>query len=248
MTSTNPLIKRHTSPATSNFKMDTFNEGQELMISPYIARWSGEQPHTTGLLVRNSRLGYRDEQLGDRDGCGALWVRCPTAPGDGQIQFGRVHPRRQRDAMWNMRCQVCGRDPDEDDRGLLWLESKAPDEIAAAHGVGAPVLTCYPPICSPCLRASTAQCPDLRKRATVLRVQAVRLYGVIGPHYTPTSDGRLVIGTSEPSPEEKTFCYHDPRLPMVLAFQQLIQLEDFTIVTGTNQIGGKTRWATPADV
>ncbi|MBO8189508.1 hypothetical protein [Streptomyces spirodelae] len=54
------------------------------------------------------RLVYQGRELpSDRDGFGVLWARCSYSPGVGRPDFASMHPGRQYECMYAMRCQVC---------------------------------------------------------------------------------------------------------------------------------------------
>ncbi len=73
------------------------------------------------VLPGNRGIGYRDETPLDRDERGVLLKRTRDAQGHGKPRFGAVHPARQRRAMANLLCQVCGNPADTNDEGTLWL-------------------------------------------------------------------------------------------------------------------------------
>lgn len=198
------------------------------VITPYMARWSGEVGRDRGLVVRNGRLAYRDENRSDRDGKGVLWARCTDTRGRGQVLFGQVHPRRQRAAVWQMLCQVCGGEPDEDDSGVLWLLPTA----VARYSLDQPVITTsYPPVCAACVRVSVRTCPALRDSYGLLRVRDAQLAGVIAEPYLLTPRGQLVRSGLRPDGRHApTFRYGDPGLAMALASHQLITLLGFSPV------------------
>ncbi|MDV6290348.1 DUF6415 family natural product biosynthesis protein [Streptomyces sp. UP1A-1] len=90
---------------------------------PFIAQWSGEivpEPTVVPRLLGGG-ICYAGEQPGDRDDRGVLWKRHVDRPGMGRPLYGKVHAGRQRRAMAELLCQVCGGPADEDDRGVLWL-------------------------------------------------------------------------------------------------------------------------------
>ncbi|MEV4165174.1 hypothetical protein [Nonomuraea dietziae] len=91
------------------------------MIFPYIACSTAEPFILKRLSVTDDILGYEDEQPADRDAEGVLWARQHHAYGQGRPRFGHIHTPRQRHAAAALLCQVCGRDPDENDDGILWL-------------------------------------------------------------------------------------------------------------------------------
>ncbi|WP_229759270.1 hypothetical protein [Peterkaempfera bronchialis] len=178
-----------------------------LIAVPYIASWSGEK-RCTGAVVEDrrspGRIAYRDERPDDRDEYGVLWARADSRPTRGRPQYGLVHPRRQRHAMRNLRCQVCDGPADTDERGTLWLLGDDrgdwpgwPEEMAATT----------PPLCLPCARLSVRLCPHLRGRHIAVRVRNPEIAGVYGALYLPRPDrARPTAAPTRPSPTPTPPC------------------------------------------
>ncbi|AXI78989.1 hypothetical protein [Peterkaempfera bronchialis] len=192
---------------------------------PYIASWSGEK-RCTGAVVEDrrspGRIAYRDERPDDRDEYGVLWARADSRPTRGRPQYGLVHPRRQRHAMRNLRCQVCDGPADTDERGTLWLLGDDrgdwpgwPEEMAATT----------PPLCLPCARLSVRLCPHLRGRHIAVRVRNPEIAGVYGALYLPRPDRARPTAATD-----TTIAYTDPAVCRVLAAQQVMRLRGCTLV------------------
>jgi hypothetical protein len=190
-------------------------------IHPYIARSDAEYVVKRDLVIRGGLLAYIDERPDDRDAHGVLWQRQIMAPlGQGAPRFGQIQTARQRHAILNLLCQVCGGEPDEDDDGILWLLPRRPEEGPAR--MIRPRFVCYPPICHECCLTALRLCPPLRAGHTVLRVQGVAPAGVIG---------RLYDANCQPvTGEDEWLLYGDPRLSMLMAGQQTIGLTDYRIM------------------
>ncbi|MFJ6212788.1 hypothetical protein ACIQGZ_05575 [Streptomyces sp. NPDC092296] len=194
---------------------------------PYIATWSSEKRHHESLVVHpvTGRLAYRDERPGDRDEHGVLWVRADCRPKRGRPQFGLVHPRRQRHAMRDLRCQVCDGPADVDGLGSLWLlrdeRGVRADWPAWPEGMAAT----DPPLCLPCARVSVRLCPHLRGRYVAVRVRDAQVAGVYGGLYFPKSGGgrpRVAADVTVP--------YDDPNIHRILAAQQVMELRGCTFI------------------
>jgi hypothetical protein len=77
-------------------------------VVPHIASWEAERVSAELILKPFGRgIGYADERVGDRDRHGVLWRRTPSRVGRGRPEYRRVHARRQREVMTDLRCQVC---------------------------------------------------------------------------------------------------------------------------------------------
>lgn len=132
---------------------------------PYITGYENEPvlrpPRVRRTGPKGSFLGYGGETRYDRDTWGTLWVRQAIAPKArrGRARLEEVHALRQRKAMLDMLCQVCGR-PTVDGRGEerhLFLMRDA------GRPIGEGETTTSPPVCVPCARTSVEACPHLRR-------------------------------------------------------------------------------------
>ncbi|MEW1550487.1 hypothetical protein [Streptomyces tsukubensis] len=177
---------------------------------PYIAAWSGEQPHPRNLIGRpRNGLGYGDETAADRDRDGALWQRMSHAPGSGVPDYGRVHPLRQRETMQRLLCQVCRAPASRTDAGFLFL---LPDHSAGWPRWPERMICFHPPVCDgPCIEAAARYCPHLA-RGIAARSTSPRAHGVYGTRH------RLHNGLLESVCDEITG-YESSALPWVLATQ-----------------------------
>ncbi|MER6911190.1 hypothetical protein ABT354_05910 [Streptomyces sp. NPDC000594] len=189
---------------------------------PYITQWSGESPSKVRVVVRRGRLAYADERSYDRDPRGVLWRRIPSMPGKGKPDFGAVHSLRQRLAMANLLCQVCGKPADRDDRGVLWLLGEASDDPSSwPQGLE----TAHPPVCRPCATLATKACPHLRRRYVTLRVQSWTPAGVHGAFYRPSHDPVPVDARGIP--------FDSPAIRWTIAAQLIVTLDRFTLINPT---------------
>lgn len=77
----------------------------------------------------------------DLAGHSVLWVRQVSASPHGRPMFGKIHAARQRQAVLQLLCQVCGGQPDRSDNGILWLLPGT----APAGQLASPLEVCYRP-------------------------------------------------------------------------------------------------------
>lgn len=150
-------------------------------IVPYITAWSEERPLAREIIRRRlcPGIAYADETPYDRDSFGVLWVRLRLLPRRrrGVPRLGDAHAYRQRRAMGDMLCQVCGRLPGDPDGPHLFL----------VRNTGGPVregeLTASPPVCVPCSAIAVQQCtaltPDRWTAAWVRQAPAWGVYGLV---------------------------------------------------------------------
>ncbi|MFF5505824.1 hypothetical protein [Streptomyces roseolus] len=76
---------------------------------PYVAAWTGEEDISQAVVAAAGALWYVDPLVDAA--CrwqGALWRGLMRALGEGTPIFEALHPVRQRRAMWEQLCQVCG--------------------------------------------------------------------------------------------------------------------------------------------
>ncbi|WP_395371438.1 hypothetical protein OHU45_25700 [Streptomyces tubercidicus] len=186
---------------------------------PWIATWSRERKSTALLDGRRGQgLFYFNEAPGDRDQFGALWARQSQRIGQGTAELAGIHPRRQRRAMEELLCQVCGLPADVSDLGVLWMEPITPGDPRSGF-------TTHPPVCVPCAVQARERCPRIRRTGVhVVRVADPRPNGVFGVFYYP----RLAGGLVAEEPMDKR--YDDGEVRWVLAHQMVMRLSGVTPV------------------
>ncbi|MFD9815673.1 hypothetical protein [Streptomyces sp. NPDC059080] len=206
------------------------SEGHGKVPVPYITAWSGERVAVRSLTVRadGAGLAYRDEVAGDRDAHGVLWSRIGEAPGEGRPRFRVVHPVRQRRALLEGLCQVCGGPAGRTGRGVLFLlprsAGRAPGWPEGAYGM-------KPPVCGGCAAVAVRHCPHLGDPVAV-RVRKARVRGVYGGFHAP-SGGRLAAAS-----EDGFLPYGHPHAAWFLASQLVVELRRCTVVDLAAEIGG----------
>ncbi|MGK5497252.1 hypothetical protein [Streptomyces sp. URMC 125] len=193
---------------------------------PFITGWSRE-PMVNPAPVRitgagGSGLGYRgeDDTAYGRDWRGVLWARQALARGRGVPELHTVHVQRQRRAMSDLLCQVCGKTtvtgrPGE--RHLFLLKD-------VGRPIGEGERTTAPPVCVPCALIAVRECPHLVKGHVAAWVRDVVPWGVAGIVYSPR--------TVQPNPESGLVpaAYGDPYLRWVLAYRAVVALYGCTPV------------------
>jgi hypothetical protein len=185
-------------------------------LVPYISSWSGEGASRTPVVAKGRwGIGYRRERPGDRDAHGVLWARYVRAPGQGVPQFSRVHPHRQRRAMRQLLCQVCGGPASRNERGVLWLLGE--DDWSGDDPTG------QPPICLRCAGPASRACPHLRRRTLALRVRQAPVVAAYGTFYGLGRSGPICIGPA-------AIAYNDPRISRLHARQLMRALNEWTVV------------------
>jgi hypothetical protein len=169
-------------------------------LVPWVASWTSERTSDPDITYRRgigtTGIAYPDETLADRDDHDILWLRRPESQGVGRPLFGIVHSGRQRRAMEQLLCQVCGQPADRDERGVLWL-IESPDEDGFDEWPEG-LMTTHPPVCQPCLDVAQSTCPHLLRGSAVLRVARPEIAAVWGRRYMP---GGLVPRLLDPEGE-----------------------------------------------
>lgn len=146
---------------------------------PWVARRKSERPSgvVVGATVSRGVLVETGEErnvlnIPDwwRDEYGWLWYPGPEDE-KGVPEFAQVHPERQRRAMDELRCQVCGEQAPGNLRWLVPGVPKANRDIITAHA----------PVCGQCEGIARHFCPHLRDHKwTTIVARTVERYGVIG--------------------------------------------------------------------
>jgi hypothetical protein len=191
------------------------------VVAPYVTAWSAEQDLPCRLVeCPRGGIGYADELLTDRDAHGVLWRQTSIRPGIGRPEFGRVHPARQRLAMDQLLCQVCGEPADQSDEGALWLLRDCRDDWPRwPEGMG----STEPPVCLPCVAVSLRLCPALRRGAVAIRAREFPIAGVRGVLYRSGLLAPTAVGAVN-------MAYGDPAVRQMLASSLIRELRDCGIV------------------
>ncbi|MFD8033732.1 hypothetical protein ACFV3F_34225 [Streptomyces sp. NPDC059717] len=195
---------------------------------PFITSWSSELTGDPAVLLRPiGGIGYAGEVASDRDERGVLWQRRPDSPGVGRPMYGKVNTGRQRRAMTELLCQVCGGPAAEDHRGVLWLIE---DNREDYEGWPEDLLTTHPPICLPCVGKARAECPHLWAGSVAVRAGRSEVCAVYGRRYVPGGLG--------PVPAEVgVVAFEEPVAAWVMASQLVRSLADCAIVSLDDELG-----------
>jgi hypothetical protein len=211
---------------------------------PWVAQWTGETfraPHPGVHYHRtpddNWRLAYRDSADTDwwappGDHRPVLWRRTRTDR-SGTPQYALLNAVRQRTALVEHLCQVCGQSAAAAG-GVAWLMHRIEwEHITAAMGGVAPgrwrslhtgkghraLPTANPPTCMSCWRLA-AMCPSIRKYGAVaLTVGVVRPIGVTGDVY-PMDQG---------IPESRRVDFGEPDMDRMMARLLVAELDDVQV-------------------
>ncbi|MFD3998383.1 hypothetical protein [Streptomyces sp. NPDC058583] len=193
---------------------------------PRVARWSAEQDITPLVLLQGGRLGYVDPLLTRASTHqGALWRVWSLARGKGEPLLANLHPARQRRMMVRYLCQVCELSTAEEaaaEGGQLVLTGSG--EVAGRGPVEEAELTMNPPLHLACAWESVRHCPHLLAGYAAARVSDARPWGLYGilhaPRGRPTAAGELAVAVNAAA----RIAYEDPRLPLLLAGQTVLEL------------------------
>lgn len=191
---------------------------------PYVTGWSAEAFDKPDLIMLpgNRGIAYRDETPSDRDNRGILVKRTPEAQGRGKPRFGVVHSTRQRQAMGDLLCQVCGDSADTNGEGTLWLLQDHRDDWRDwPNHMGCT----EPPVCADCAALSIRSCPALRNGHVLVRVRHAPVAAVDGVLY-----GRSPLGSPKALTSVRA-CFDDPLIPWVLASHLVRELRQATLLT-----------------
>jgi len=162
---------------------------------PYITAWRDEVLQQPPVIASQSGIVYAggpaDRGRGED---GLLWRLWDDIQGSGEPQWTDVHAPRQRKAMRDFLCQVCGGPADRNEQGVLWLLEDGSDQ---GHRWPNGFFTVHPPVCRPCAPIAAAHCPHLRRKGVVaVRVGTIILDAVYGQRYYRSRLG-LVAGDKD---------------------------------------------------
>jgi hypothetical protein len=186
---------------------------------PYITLWSTERPVPSRLYINRVGIGFTDETPGERDETGVLWCRMTSAPRQGRPVFAKVHAPRQRRAMAELLCQVCGCPADVTSDGALWLFPKV---VAEQPGWPDWMKNAHPPVCRPCASLSARLCPAMHRGYVAVRAHS-EVTAVSGILFRPSHLGPRPAG-------DVVVPFGDPELPWTLATELVRTLHNCTPV------------------
>jgi hypothetical protein len=207
----------------------TLTWGAARIPVPFVAVWSEETVSVNGLISRGGRLAYRDETSEDRDPEGVLWARMSTRIGEGRPDFGGLHPARQRQAMLEMRCQVCGGPASRTRTGWLFVMPRPRHDEAPRTWPEGERMTA-PPVCEPCAAVAMLHCPHLRDPIAI-RARRVRPWGAFGGVFLPTPAGLVQLPTDNVVP------YRQEAARWCLASQLVVELTRCTVIPDRWSLG-----------
>ncbi|MFJ7901929.1 hypothetical protein ACIQ6V_15810 [Streptomyces sp. NPDC096198] len=196
---------------------------QNGLTVPFITTWDAEEMTMPALAVRwgpyGARLAYQDSTPMDWDHHGVLWVRQGLARGKGKALMAQVHAFRQRRAMFDLLCQVCGGCTLEEDfdRQLYVMNS------ANGQPINERERTTAPPVCTGCAPEAVTSCPRLINRYVAAWVEAARPWGVSGILHDP----KTLLPVTEDLVE---IPFSDVRSRWIVALRAVYELSGVTAV------------------
>ncbi|SHN24106.1 hypothetical protein [Streptomyces yunnanensis] len=159
---------------------------QSGLTVPFVTAWEYEKQLFPKLGIRVTHEGgphltFADENPMDRDQHGVLWVRQGLARGKGKALFPKVHAFRQRRAMFDLLCQVCGGQTIEEsfERQLYVMNSAKGTPIKEGE------LTTAAPVCQGCAPEAAMSCPRLKDRYVAAYADYNYPWGVAGVLINP---------------------------------------------------------------
>jgi hypothetical protein len=195
---------------------------------PYVTRWTAEpvrQPPIIRIRGRGGEgIGYEDENPVTDRRHEALWVRTALAQGRGRPDFACLNSPRQKRAMRQSLCQVCGEEAlgsGTDERTLHLLGGATP--------IGEGETTAAPPVHPSCAVESLESCPHLRRGWAAALVEYSPLWGVAGVVHDPKTLAPLP--SPGPRPFELTHVHiSNERIRWTLASFTVVSLHGVTPV------------------
>lgn len=184
---------------------------------PWAARWSEEADTKTYYQLGPDGVRYADEHLLDRGSHGELWARESNRRGKGHPEFAHLSARRQRKAMKQGLCQVCG---EKIEPPYIWLMSREHMKDMLSTRV-----TMNPPTCQVCVDIAKTHCPDLKSNgSTLLKVETFDIVGVFGEIAMKRENGEIF--------HQSRIMFHwgHPAMPFVLAKQSVVLLKNWEVI------------------
>lgn len=152
-----------------------------------------------------------------------LWQPTPERP-TGAVFWSEMHTGRQRQAMAEGLCQVCGKSAGSP---ASWLLPNL--EVRLTRPNGRPFLTPTPPTCAHCVPLASTLCPNLSSHpGMTLLVKHYRPWGVFGDYVD--TNGRLRQGDVQ---------FGSERQPRVMARHLVVEVLDYRKARRLNEARGK---------
>lgn len=196
-----------------------YDERTSTRVVPWITLWSDERvdPNSVWLTNVGGRVSYSDEDRSDWF-MGVLWHREGIGM-TGQPMWSQVHARRQRRAMVDPRCQVCGERLSKVD--IPWLLPSTEYEGYLQNTGGRhPMRTTTAPTCVDCQSIATRRCPRLNVHGSVrLVVGSATPVGVTGDIYAPKL-----------STPRRMVAFDDHLLRYMVAKQLVVRLDNARVI------------------
>ena len=179
---------------------------------PWVAIWSGERLGPHMLIGRYGLVPSKGERYVRREF--DMWMLSGPTKREGTPDFGSTHSARQRKAMREQRCQVCGRSPSEGGGQRLWT---IPDQgehpkIWLEH------LVLNPPTCEQCwqyVNRTDGPCPFVAKTTVPAFTGPAKPWGVHGTLILPSGGEQGVVVK-----------FDHPHLPWVLGRELIMEVTD----------------------
>lgn len=185
-------------------------------VVPYITAYRAESLLPCPLVRRadGPGVGYADERGEDRDSFGTLWVRVREGEGRlGQPLPEVAHPLRQRRAMDDMRCRVCGRPPADPGGPYLFLLRGGCGPVREGER------TAVPPVCVPCAAIVGRSCrAPWGGRWAAAWVTCAPVWGVYGTVHHPVGLGPV------PGLGPRPVAYDSALAPLTVARRTVVEL------------------------
>lgn len=186
--------------------MITYYEGVPV---PWVAIWSEEMygPEMESLPDGTIQPKWGFTHLTSREY--GMWMLTTPDDRSGHPEFGATHSRRQREAMRDVLCQVCG---EHVEGKMFWVVPNEPPHIEL--WLIRQVIN--PPVCGPCLELAREVCPHLKSTppATIVPHAGSKPIGVTG---TLMIDGVI-------QPYDALAKLDDPARLMMLGRQLLVEV------------------------
>lgn len=188
------------------------------MKPPWITPYAAER-HEGAFAFDGQRIFFPDQE--EHRELGVLWQPAPEIK-QGEIWWSEMHTGRQRRAMLERLCQVCGEPITS--KTTPWIIPGI--EVLTARPRGRAFNTATPPTCEPCQGRALIQCPNLSSDSwkgrqmpppMLLTVRHYRPVAVFGDLVAP---GGGLVQTEIP--------LNSSLLPRMMARHLVVEVFDYT--------------------